>query len=74
MKDTNERVANILLLLLLTIIGISLLVFSIVLAIFVGKMFLLIELPILIMIYFLVRDVRKHNERKDNQDKGRGLV
>lgn len=74
MKDTNDRVANILLLLLLTIMGILLLSSSIILAIFVGKMFLIVGIPMLIMIYLLLRNIRIQNEDRGDQDKDRGLV
>lgn len=63
MKDTNERVANVLLILLLVLLGILCIVPWFIVAIFGA-----------ICGYLLIRGAYKQNGREDNQDKDRGLV
>lgn len=74
MKDTNEQVANMLLILLLILLEILCVVPWFIVAIFVCKYLALVGIFGAICGYLLIRGACKQNEREDNQDKDRGLV
>ena len=74
MKSTNDKVANLLLILLLMILEVLCIVPWFVVAIFVCKYLAIVGIFGAICGYLLIRGAYKQNEHEDNQDKDRGLV
>lgn len=74
MKDTNNQVANMLLILLLIILEILCIIPWFLLTVFVSKGFIIVGIIASITGYLLIRGACKQNEYEDNQDDDRGLV
>lgn len=74
MKDTNDKVANVLLILLLIILEILCVVPWFLVAIYISKYLAIVGIFGAVCGYLLIREACKQNEHEDNQDKNRGLV
>lgn len=71
MKDINEQVANMLLILLLILLEILCVASWFIVAIFVCKYLVLVGIFGAICGYLLIKGACKQNEHEDNQDKDR---
>lgn len=74
MKDTNDKVSNVLLILLLIVLEILCIVSWFLVVIYISKYLVIVGIFGAICGYLLIRGACKQNEHEDNQDKNRGLV
>lgn len=74
MKNTNDKVSNVLLILLLIVLEILCIVSWFLIAIYISKYLVIVGIFGAIYGYLLIRGACKQNEYEDNQDKNKELV